>query len=91
MKIKQKLIDAKKSVVNFGKEHGDAIINTIVLIANTATVVGAIAYIGYSIKGSKRQVAIDIENGFMEIEGKEYKLSEDGDFITVDQWNEHTK
>ena len=91
MKIKQKIIDAKKSVVDFGKEHGDAIINTIVFIAHTATVVGAIAYVGYSIRGSKREVTIDVENGFMEIEGKEYKLSEDGDFITVDQWNEHTK
>ena len=91
MKIKQKIINAKNSVTNFGKEHGDTIINTIVFIAHTATVVGAIAYVGYSIKGSKREVAIDIENGFMEIDGKDYKLSEDGDFITVDQWNEHTK
>ena len=91
MKIKEKIIDAKNSVTNFAKEHSDGIINTIVFIAHTATVVGAIAYVGYSIKGSKRKVAIDVENGFMEIEGKEYKLSEDGDFITVDQWNEHTK
>ncbi len=82
--IKQKIIDAKKSVVDFGKEHGDAIINTIVFIAHTATVVGAIAYVGYSIRGSKREVTIDVENGFMEIEGEEYKLSEDGDFITVE-------
>lgn len=87
MKIKQKLIDAKKSVVNFGKEHSDGIITTVVAAANVA-VIGCIVYI---IISSKLQVAIDIENGFMEIEGKEYKLSEDGDFITVDQWNEHTK
>ena len=91
MKIKQKIIEAKKSVVDFGKEHGDAIINTIVFIAHTATVVGAIAYVGYSIRGSKREVTIDVENGFMEIEGKEYKLSEDGDFIPIEQRNEHTK
>ena len=75
--IKQKIIDAKKSVVDFGKEHGDAIINTIVFIANAATIAGAIAYVGYSIRGSKREVTIDVENGFMEIEGEEYKLSED--------------
>lgn len=81
MKIKQKLIDAKKSVVNFGKEHSYGIITTL-------AVIGCIVYV---IISSKLQVAIDIENGFMEIEGKEYKLSEDGDFITVDQWNEHTK
>ena len=87
MKIKQKLIDAKKSVVNFGKEHSDGIIITVVAAANVAV----IGCIGYVIISSKREVAIDIENGFMEIEGKEYKLSEDGDFITVDQWNEHTK
>ena len=87
MKIKQKLIDAKKSVVDFGKEHGDAIINTVMAAANVA----GIAYIGYVIISSKREVAIDIEKGFMEIDGKDYKLSEDGDFITVDQWNEHTK
>ena len=91
MKIKEKIIDAKKSVVNFGKEHGDAIINTIVVVANGVTLVAAIAYVGFSIRGSKREIAIDIENGFMEIDGKDYKLSEDGDFITVDQWNEHTK
>ena len=91
MKIKEKIIDAKKSVVNFGKEHGDAIINTIVVVANVVTLVAAIAYVGFSIRGSKREIAIDIENGFMEIDGKDYKLSEDGDFITVDQWNEHTK
>ena len=82
--IKQKIIDAKKSVVDFGKEHGDAIINSIVFIAHAATVVGAIAYVGYSIRGSKREVTIDVENGFMEIEGEEYKLSEDEDFITVE-------
>ena len=91
MKLKQKIIDAKKSVVNFGKEHGDAIINTIVFTANTVTVLAAIAYVGFSIKGSKREVAIDVKNGFMEIEGKEYKLSEDGDFIPIEQRNEHTK
>ena len=87
MKIKQKLIEAKKSVVDFGKEHSDGIIITVVAVANVAV----IACIGKAIKGSKREVAIDIENGFMEIDGKDYKLSEDGDFITVDQWNEHTK
>ena len=87
MKIKQKLIEAKKSVVDFGKEHGDGIMNIGLAVANVA----AVAYIGYVIISSKREVTIDVENGFMEIEGKEYKLSEDGDFITVDQWNEHTK
>ena len=87
MKIKQKLIDAKNSVTNFGKEHSDGILNTVVAAANVA----GIAYIGYVIISSKREVAIDIEKGFMEIDGKDYKLSEDGDFITVDQWNEHTK
>ena len=87
MKIKQKLIDAKKSVVDFGKEHSDGIITTVLAVANVAV----IACIGYGIISSKREVAIDIENGFMEIDGKDYKLSEDGDFITVDQWNEHTK
>ena len=87
MKLKKKLIDAKNSVVDFGKEHSDGIITTLVAVANVAV----IGCIGYVIISSKRQVAIDIENGFMEIEGKEYKLSEDGDFITVDQWNEHTK
>ena len=87
MKFKQKLIDAKNSVTNFGKEHSDGILNTVVAAANVA----GIAYIGYVIISSKREVAIDIEKGFMEIDGKDYKLSEDGDFITVDQWNEHTK
>ena len=87
MKIKEKIIDAKNSVVNFAKEHGDGIITTVVAAANVA----GIAYIGYVIISSKREVAIDIEKGFMEIDGKDYKLSEDGDFITVDQWNEHTK
>ena len=87
MKIKEKIIDAKNSVTNFAKEHSDGIITTVVAAANVA----AIAYIGYVIISAKREVAIDIENGFMEIDGKDYKLSEDGDFITVDQWNEHTK
>ena len=87
MKIKEKIIDAKNSVVNFAKEHSDGIITTVVSAANVA----GIAYIGYVIISSKREVAIDIEKGFMEIDGKDYKLSEDGDFITVDQWNEHTK
>ena len=87
MKIKQKIIDAKKSVVDFGKEHSDGIITTLVAVANVA-VIGCMVYV---FKGSKREVAIDIENGFMEIDGKDYKLSEDGDFITVEQWNEHTK
>ena len=87
MKIKEKIIDAKNSVTNFAKEHSDCIITTVLAAANVA----AIACIGYGIISSKREVAIDIENGFMEIDGKDYKLSEDGDFITVDQWNEHTK
>ena len=87
MKIKEKIIDAKNSVTNFAKEHSDGIMNTVLAAANVA----GIAYIGYVIISSKREVAIDIENGFMEIDGKDYKLSEDGDFITVDQWNEHTK
>ena len=87
MKIKEKIIDAKNSVTNFAKEHSDGIIITVVAAANVAV----IACIGYGIISSKREVAIDIENGFMEINGKDYKLSEDGDFITVDQWNEHTK
>ena len=87
MKIKEKIIDAKNSVTNFAKEHSDGIIITVVAAANVAV----IACIGYGIISSKREVAIDIENGFMEIDGKDYKLSEDGDFITVDQWNEHTK
>ena len=87
MKIKEKIIDAKNSVTNFAKEHSDGIIITLAAAANIAV----IACIGYGIISSKRQVAIDIENGFMEINGKDYKLSEDGDFITVDQWNEHTK
>ena len=87
MKIKQKLIDTKNSVVNFGKEHSDGIIITVLAAANVAV----IACIGNAIIGAKREMAIDMGNGFMEIEGKEYKLSEDGDFITVDQWNEHTK
>ena len=87
MKLKQKIIDAKNSVTNFAKEHSDGIIITVVAAANVAV----IACIGYGIISSKREVAIDIENGFMEIDGKDYKLSEDGDFITVDQWNEHTK
>ena len=87
MKIKQKIIDAKKSVVDFGKEHGDAIIN----ITMAAIHLAPIAYIGYAIISTKREMAIDMENGFTEIDGKEYKLSEDGDFITVEQWNEHTK
>ena len=87
MKIKEKIIDAKKSVVNFGKEHSGGIITTVLAVANVAV----IGCIGYVIISSKREVAIDIENGFMEIDGKDYKLSEDGDFITVDQWNEHTK
>ena len=87
MKIKEKIIDAKNSVTNFAKEHSDGIIITVVAAANVAV----IACIGKAIISSKREVAIDIENGFMEIDGKDYKLSEDGDFITVDQWNEHTK
>ena len=87
MKIKQKLIDTKNSVVNFGKEHSDGIIITTLAVINVAV----IGVIGYAITSAKREVAIDVKNGFMEIEGKEYKLSEDGDFITVDQWNEHTK
>ena len=87
MKLKQKIIDAKNSVTNFAKEHSDGILTTVLAVANVA----GIAYIGYAIISSKREVAIDIENGFMEINGTDYKLSEDGDFITVDQWNEHTK
>ena len=87
MKIKEKIIDAKNSVTNFGKEHSGGIITTVLAVANVAV----IGCIGYVIISSKREVAIDIENGFMEIDGKDYKLSEDGDFITVDQWNEHTK
>ena len=87
MKIKQKLINTKKSVTNFAKEHTDGIITTVVAAANVA----AIACIGYTMISSKREVAIDIEKGSMEIDGKDYKLSEDGDFITVEQWNEHTK
>ena len=87
MKIKEKIIDAKNSVTNFAKEHSDGIIITVLAVANVAV----IGCIGYVIISSKREVAIDIENGFMEIDGKDYKLSEDGDFITVDQWNEHTK
>ena len=87
MKIKQKLIDTKNSVVNFCREHDDDILNTTLAAIHLAT----IGYIGYVIISTKREVAIDMENGFMEIEGKEYKLSEDGDFITVEQWNEHTK
>ena len=87
MKLKQKIINIKNSIVDFGREHDDAILN----ITMVAIHLAPIAYIGYVIIGAKREVAIDVENGFMEIEGKEYKLSEDGDFITVDQWNEHTK
>ena len=87
MKIKEKIIDAKNSVTNFGKEHHDGIINTVVAVANVAV----IACIGKAIIGAKRDFAIDKANGFTEIGDKIYKLSEDGDFITVDQWNEHTK
>ena len=87
MKIKQKLIDAKNSVTNFGKEHYDGIILTVVAVANVAV----IACIGKAIIGTKRDFAIDKANGFTEIGDKIYKLAEDGDFITVDQWNEHTK
>jgi hypothetical protein len=87
MKIKQKLIDAKKSVVDFGKEHPKAIINA------TAAPAAAniVAYIGYGILGMKQEMAIDVARGFTEIGDKVYKLSEDGDFITVEQWNEHIK
>ena len=87
MKIKQKLIDTKNSVVNFGKEHNDGIIITVLAAANVAV----IACIGNAIIGAKRDFIIDKENGFTEIGDKIYKLAEDGDFITVDQWNEHTK
>ena len=87
MKIKQKLIDAKNSVVDFGKEHGRHIANVCIGV----TYVAAVAYLGVAIHRSKQEVALDIENGFMEIDGKEYKLSEDGDFITVEEWDEHTK
>ena len=87
MKIKQKLIDAKKSVVDFGKEHRKGIINATMFAAAGA----AVAYIGYGILGIKQEMAIDVARGFTEIGDKKYKLSEDGDFITVDQWNEHAK
>lgn len=87
MKIKQKLINAKKSVVDFGKEHRKGIINAVLAAANVAV----IACIGNAIIGAKRDFIIDKENGFTEIGDKIYKLAEDGDFITVDQWNEHTK
>ena len=87
MKIKQKLIDAKKSVVDFGKEHRKGIINTAMFAAAGA----AVAYVGYGILGIKQEMAIDVARGFTEIGDKVYKLSEDGDFITVEQWNEHTK
>ena len=87
MKIKQKLINAKKSVVDFGKEHRKDIINATMFAAAGA----AVAYIGYGILGIKQEMAIDVARGFTEIGDKKYKLSEDGDFITVDQWNEHTK
>ena len=87
MKIKEKIIDAKKSVVDFGKEHRKGIINATMFAAAGA----AVAYIGYGILGIKQEMAIDVARGFTEIGDKVYKLSEDGDFITVDQWNEHTK
>lgn len=87
MKIKEKIINAKNSVTNFGKEHRDGIIITVVAVANVA----AIACIGKAIIGAKRDFAIDKANGFTEIGDKIYKLAEDGDFITVEQWNEHTK
>ena len=87
MKIKQKLIDAKNSVTNFGKEHYDGIILTVVAVANVAV----IACIGKAIIGAKRDFAIDKANGFTEIGDKIYNLAVDVDFITVDQWNEHTK
>lgn len=87
MKIKQKIIDAKKSVVDFGKEHRKGIINATMFAAAGA----AVAYVGYGILGIKQEMAIDVARGFTEIGDKVYKLSEDGDFITVDQWNEHTK
>ena len=65
----------------------DGIIITVVAVANVAV----IACIGKAIIGAKRDFAIDKANGFTEIGDKIYKLAEDGDFITVDQWNEHTK
>ena len=61
MKIKEKIIDVKKSVDDFGKEHSGGIITTVLAVANVAV----IGCIGYVIISSKREVAIDIENGLM--------------------------
>ena len=83
--FKEKLTNGKNKTVKFCKENSTA-------IAATAGVLISAVYVGVVVKSYKetgKQIREDAANGFLELGEKKYKLGEDGDFITVDEWNEH--